>query len=81
MMLESDATVHVLATPSRITAGSGAPFHCQAPMRLVSEPVAPGSTLGAGLLEWRCACGLRMDAGMIPLPFTGQTDLLAASAA
>lgn len=80
-MLESAATVHVLATPSRISAGSGAPFHCQAPMRLVSEPVAPGSALGRGLLEWRCACGLRMDAGMIPLPFTGQTSVLEASAA
>jgi hypothetical protein len=79
MMLESDAAVHVLA--SRVSAASGAPFHCQAPMRLVSEPVVPGSALGKGLLEWRCACGLRMDAGMIPLPFTGQTDLLAASAA
>ncbi|GAA2198553.1 hypothetical protein [Sinomonas flava] len=80
-MLESAATVHVLATPSRISAGSGAPFHCQAPMRLVSEPVAPGSALGRGLLEWRCACGLRMDAGMIPLAFTGQTSVLEASAA
>ena len=80
-MLESAAVVHVLASSSGIAAGSGAPFHCQAPMRLISEPLAHGSALGKGLLEWRCACGLRMDAGMIPLPFTGQTDLLAASAA
>lgn len=48
-----------------------APAHCQEPMRLVSVPAERAAAGEAGPLEWRCRCGFRLDAGLVPLPFPG----------
>ena len=48
-----------------------APVHCQEPMRLVSVPAEVSAAAEAGPLEWRCRCGFRLDAGLVPLPFSG----------
>ncbi|MDR6622825.1 hypothetical protein [Sinomonas atrocyanea] len=47
---------------------SGAPVHCQEPMRLA--PSAGASPMqGEGTpLEWGCRCGFRLDAGLVPAP-------------
>jgi hypothetical protein len=83
MLLESVPSVQSAgpAPAAKPSAATGAPLHCQTPMSLVSEPATPDSGASRGLLEWRCACGLRMDAGMIPLPFTVQTAWTQPSAA
>lgn len=53
----------------------GGPAHCQEPMVLGLGPDAAGEMPGGGPLEWRCRCGFRLDAGLVPLPFPGEPQL------
>lgn len=56
-------------------APNGGPAHCRESMVLGVGPDGVGEAPGAGALEWRCRCGFRLDAGLVPLPFPGELQL------
>lgn len=60
--------------PAETATRSGAPAHCQEPMRLAPSAGAPGTQGEWAPLDWRCRCGFRLDAGLVPLPFSGSHD-------
>lgn len=63
-----------LTAPEAAATPSGAPFHCQEPMRLAPSAGASGPSGERAPLDWRCRCGFRLDAGLVPLPFPGSHD-------
>ncbi|MDP9885797.1 hypothetical protein J2W21_003322 [Sinomonas atrocyanea] len=65
MLLDPIAPAEAAATPF------GAPAHCQEPMRLAPSAGASGAQGEGAPLDWRCRCGFRLDAGLVPLPFPG----------
>lgn len=48
--------------------GSIGPWHCQEPMLLVADRMVADGGPATRALEWRCRCGLRVDAGLVPVP-------------
>jgi hypothetical protein len=44
------------------------PWHCQEPMVLAAGPTVADGGPGTPVLEWKCRCGLRVDAGVVPVP-------------
>ncbi|AMM33497.1 hypothetical protein SA2016_2832 [Sinomonas atrocyanea] len=68
MLLDPLAPAEPAATPS------GAPTHCQEPMRLAASAGTSDPSGEGAPLDWRCRCGFRLDAGLIPLPFPGSHD-------
>jgi hypothetical protein len=60
--------------PAETADPSGAPVHCQEPMRLAPSAGASPMQWEGAPLEWGCRCGFRLDAGLVPLPFAGSHD-------